>query len=108
VRQLFSEVGSVYETVDMSLIVRSLKEADHASWQMLWEGCINACLEQGIAAPPLECTDLNWLRLMSNEEPVSGLLAERDDKPVGLVHYIFHRSTFHAEPICYLQDINKE
>jgi GNAT superfamily N-acetyltransferase len=24
---------------------------------------------------------------------------------VGLVHYIFHRSTIHSGPVCYLQDL---
>jgi GNAT superfamily N-acetyltransferase len=85
--------------------VRPLQETDHAPWLALWAGYIAACIEQGIAAPPPECTDLNWSRLLSNEEAVFGLLAEIGERPVGLVHYIFHRSTFHAESICYLQDL---
>lgn len=84
---------------------RALKETDHASWLALWNGYVAACVAEGIAAPPAECTDLNWSRLMSNEEQVFGLIAEIEGEPVGFVHYIFHRSTFHVEPICFLQDL---
>ena len=34
-----------------------------------------------------------------------GLVAECDGKLVGLVHYLFHRSTTRIELTCYLQDL---
>ena len=34
-----------------------------------------------------------------------GLLALRDDAPVGLAHYIFHRHGWHVADVCYLQDL---
>jgi GNAT superfamily N-acetyltransferase len=33
------------------------------------------------------------------------MVAEADGQLVGLVHYIFHRSTITIEPTCYLQDL---
>jgi len=33
------------------------------------------------------------------------LVAEREGTIVGLVHYLFHRSTIYRDPICYLQDL---
>lgn len=33
------------------------------------------------------------------------LVAESDGKLIGLVHYLFHRSTITIEPTCYLQDL---
>ncbi len=96
---------SVLEALTTRPSVRPLKEADHSSWLTLWNGYIAACVAEGIAAPPAECTDLNWSRLLSNEEPVFGMIAEIEGESVGFVHYIFHRSTFHAESICYLQDL---
>ena len=34
-----------------------------------------------------------------------GLLALRNDAPVGLAHYIFHRHGWHVADVCYLQDL---
>ncbi len=93
------------ESVTTSLTVRPLKEADHASWLTLWNSYLADCVAEGIAAPPSECTELNWFRLLSNEEAVFGLTAEIEGECVGFVHYIFHRSTFHVDSICYLQDL---
>ena len=33
------------------------------------------------------------------------LVAETEGQLLGLVHYLFHRSTIHLEPVCYLQDL---
>jgi GNAT superfamily N-acetyltransferase len=38
-------------------------------------------------------------------EPVNALVAERAGALVGLVHFIFHRSTWLDGPTCYLQDL---
>jgi GNAT superfamily N-acetyltransferase len=32
-------------------------------------------------------------------------VAERAGQPVGLVHYIFHRTNWKIEDVCYLQDL---
>lgn len=34
-----------------------------------------------------------------------GLLATLDGRPVGLAHYLFHRSCWTVDNICYLQDL---
>lgn len=36
---------------------------------------------------------------------IPGLLAWVDGQPVGLAHYLFHRSCWHIDNICYLQDL---
>ena len=38
-------------------------------------------------------------------EPVRALVAETGGQLVGLVHYLFHRSTTLIEDTCYLQDL---
>jgi len=34
-----------------------------------------------------------------------GAIAESDGRPVGLVHYLFHRHMWKTENVCYLQDL---
>jgi GNAT superfamily N-acetyltransferase len=36
---------------------------------------------------------------------VHALVAERDGRVIGLVHYLFHRATTMDGPICYLNDL---
>jgi GNAT superfamily N-acetyltransferase len=64
---------------------------------------------------PAEITQMTWSRLFDAYEPVNALVAERgmavtgvpgqDNELLGLVHYLFHRSTIHIAPVCYLQDL---
>lgn len=46
-----------------------------------------------------------WARFFDAAEPVHALVAESDGQLVGLVHYLYHRSTTRLDPVCYLQDL---
>jgi GNAT superfamily N-acetyltransferase len=35
----------------------------------------------------------------------NGLIAFEDDKPVGIVHFIYHPHNWRIEDVCYLQDL---
>jgi GNAT superfamily N-acetyltransferase len=48
---------------------------------------------------------MTWSRFFDANEPVHALVTERDSQLLGLVHYLFHRSTIHIAPVCYLQDL---
>jgi GNAT superfamily N-acetyltransferase len=50
-------------------------------------------------------TEITWGRFLDGAEPVHALVAEEGDALIGFVHYLFHRSTAKAGPICYLQDM---
>jgi GNAT superfamily N-acetyltransferase len=50
-------------------------------------------------------TRTTWSRFFDDNEPVHALVAERDRRLLGLVHYLFHRSTTIIGPTCYLQDL---
>ena len=65
-------------------------------------GGYNAFYER-VVSP--ETTKVNWSRFFDDREPVHALVAEQDGALVGLVHYLFHRSTSMIELTCYLQDL---
>ena len=50
-------------------------------------------------------TRTTWSRFFDGDEPVHALVAELDGRMVGIVHFIFHRSTTLLRPTCYLQDL---
>ena len=89
----------------MSLTVRPIGPADHAAWRPLFEGYNAFYGRQGDTALPGPVYDKTWERFFDPAEPVHALVAERDGRMVGIVHYLFHRSTTAIQPICYLQDL---
>jgi GNAT superfamily N-acetyltransferase len=87
------------------ITVRPARPEDFDAWLGLWEG-YNAFYERvGPAAVPMEVTRTTWGRFFDHYEPVHCLVAERDGRLLGIVHYIFHRNTTMLGPTCYLQDL---
>ena len=87
------------------LIVRPLARGDHDAWRPLWDGYNSFYGRSGETALPEAVTALLWDRLFDPAEPVHALVAERDGRVVGLVHYLYHRATTMDGPICYLNDL---
>lgn len=83
------------------LTVRSLTRADEPHWRRLWSAYL-AFYETELSEEVYLTT---FSRLLSDDEPQWGLIAEADGQPVGLVHYIFHRHNWKIEDVCYLQDL---
>ena len=88
-----------------SLIVRPVERTDFAEWLPLWDGYNEFYGRSGPTALPREITDMTWARFFDAYEPVHALIAERQRRLVGLVHYLYHRSTTMLAPTCYLQDL---
>ena len=86
----------------LNLSIRSVAPTDFAQWQPLWQGYNRF---YGRPALPNEITQMTWSRFFDAHEPVYAVVAEKEGQLVGLVHYLFHRSTIYIEPICYLQDL---
>ena len=86
-------------------LVRPIEKTDYAGWRHLWNG-YNAFYERiGPTALPEQITAATWDRFFNPAEPVHAFVAEYQGRIVGLVHYLFHRSTTRLRDVCYLQDL---
>ncbi len=84
-----------------AITIRPLAPADRAQWEPLWQGYL-AFYKTSV---PDEVTNTTFARFFDEAEPMHALVAERDGEIVGIVHTIFHRSTWTEGPYCYLQDL---
>jgi GNAT superfamily N-acetyltransferase len=85
--------------------VRPLQRTDLAAWRPLWDG-YNAFYDRaGVTALPEAITQATWERFFAPAEPVHAFIAEEGGTLVGLVHYLYHRSTTRLHDVCYLQDL---
>ncbi len=84
---------------------RALRPADRPAWQPLWDGYNAFYGRQGATALDPAVTETTWARFLDAREPVFAWVAEDEGRLVGLVHYLFHRSTTRIAPVCYLQDL---
>jgi GNAT superfamily N-acetyltransferase len=82
--------------------IRAVVPVDFEEWLPLWAGYNRF---YGREAFPEEITRTTWSRFFDAQEPVHALVAERNGHLLGLVHYLFHRSTISIELTCYLQDL---
>lgn len=87
------------------LLVRPIQPTDLGAWQPLWDGYNSFYGRAGATALAPEITETTWARFFDASEPVFALVAEKDGALLGLVHYLYHRSTTRIELTCYLQDL---
>ena len=87
------------------LIIRAVAPADYEQWERLWAGYNSFYGRAGVTALPIEITRTTWARFFDAYEPMHALVAESGGHLLGLVHYLYHRSTISIEPNCYLQDL---
>ena len=81
--------------------IRKLQLSDYTNWLNLWKGYqafYQVSLDEHLSK-------MTFQRLLDTTEPMYGLILEVDQKAVGLVHFILHRSTWTAGDYCYLQDL---
>jgi len=85
--------------------VRTIATEDFREWKPLWDGYNAFYGRAGETALPPEVTQMTWSRFFDAYEPMHAMVAERSRKLIGLVHFLFHRSTNQIAPVCYLQDL---
>ena len=81
--------------------IRPVSQQDHAAWLPLW----HAYLAFYKTELPDAVSASTWQRFLDPSEPTNAALAWLDDKAVGMVHFIYHRSNWSIENSCYLQDL---
>lgn len=85
----------------MQAKIRAATEADFKRWLPLWKGYqlfYKADLSE-------DTTSVTWARFLDAAEPMHCAVAEVDEKLIGLVHYIAHRSCWTIGDYVYLQDL---
>ena len=87
--------------MSLSPDIRSITDADFDVWLPLWKG-YQAFYQVDI---PEDATRTTWARMLNPVEPIHAALAYHEGRAVGLVHWIFHRSTWTPGDYCYLQDL---
>lgn len=85
--------------------IRAAERGDFPAWKALWDGYNAFYGRSGETALPHEITQMTWSRFFDAYEPMHALVAEDSGQLLGLAHFLYHRSTIHIAPTCYLQDL---
>lgn len=84
------------------LTIRHMQPSDRPAWEPLWLA-YQRFYEVEI---PAETTNTTWERFHDPAEPMHAMGAfDADGFLLGIVHVIFHRSTWLPDVTCYLQDL---
>ncbi len=83
------------------LTIRPLEPEERSEWEPLWQDYLRF-YESRVSS---DTTDTLWQRLHDPKEPMFALGAYAQDRLLGIVHYIFHRSCWTIGDYCYLQDL---
>jgi GNAT superfamily N-acetyltransferase len=84
-----------------SIEIKAIDQNDFDLWLPLWKG-YQRFYEVDI---PFSVTLQTWARLLEPMEPMHAALAMSGGHASGLVHSIYHRSTWTTDDYCYLQDL---
>ena len=85
-----------------SLTIRPVESGDVSAWRDLWTQYLE--FYQTTVSEDVYTT--SFARLLNPDVPdLNGLMALNGERPVGLVHYIFHRHMWRQDDVCYLQDL---
>lgn len=85
--------------------IRPVEQTDFDEWLALWDGYNKFYERTGKSALDEKVTTTTWARFFDPDEPIFAMVAEENGQLVGLVHFLFHRSTSRLELTCYLQDL---
>jgi GNAT superfamily N-acetyltransferase len=84
-----------------NVVIRPIGKDERAAWELLWNGYLT--FYKATLAPG--ASDVAWARFHDPDEPMFVLGAYVGGQLTGIVHYLFHRSTWTPGNYCYLQDL---
>ncbi|MGY6694981.1 MAG: N-acetyltransferase family protein [Roseinatronobacter sp.] len=85
-----------------TLDIRALTPADRAAWADLWRDYL-AFYDTTLSETVYDTTFAAFFKDDPNGPHC--LLAEKERRIIGLVHFLFHAHCWRPEGICYLQDL---
>lgn len=86
----------------MNITIRPIAPEDKTQWLDLWQGYLTFYRTELSA----EITETTWQRLLNDDEAPWGFVAIAEDGTcLGIVHYLFHRSSWSEGGYCYLEDL---
>jgi len=86
----------------MSVTIRPLQPSDREEWNPLWQGYLTF-YESELSS---DVTDHTWARLIGDTDDLMGFAALGEDgELIGIVHYIYHQTTWSIDGYCYLEDL---
>lgn len=85
-----------------SVTIRAVDAADRSVWADLWRNYL-AFYETTVDDSVYDATFTAFFK--DDPHHPRCLLAVRDGRIIGLVHFLFHAHCWRAEGICYLQDL---
>lgn len=88
-----------------AILVRDIQQRDFTNWKILWDGYNEFYGRKDATALPELITNMTWSRFFDGYEPIHALVAERSGQLIGLVHFLFHRTSIALRSNCYLQDL---
>ena len=81
--------------------IRAIKNTDFSFWLPLWKGYQRFYEVEIEESVTLE----TWARFLDPAEPLYAAVAMSGEHSLGLVHSVYHRSTWTVSDYCYLQDL---
>ena len=93
----------IFDAMTTSYRVRALGPNDKTDWLPLFKAYIEF-YQSSVADDVIETT---WSRLLSGAEGchIGLVVVDDNDRPFGLAHVLFHRSTWSPTFYCYLEDL---
>lgn len=89
-------------TSPLLVTIRPIDLRDETRWRVLWDGYTRFYERE----PREEVTHFLWQRLHNPASVVKAIVAvDKEDRAIGIAHYLTHESTSAMWPVCYLQDL---
>ena len=80
-----------------------MRADDQAAWRRLWTGYLE--FYESSVTDEVYIATFGRLLDPSREQQQALVAVDEHDRPIGLVHFIFHPHNWRIEDVCYLQDL---